>query len=53
MSKNFDKLSIHEISEKLGLSPERLEDIIQLIMNKQKSPIKKYVKYNNEVIFNR
>ncbi|MHA2288175.1 MAG: hypothetical protein ACXABG_05260 [Promethearchaeota archaeon] len=52
MSENFDKLSLHDIAEKLALSPERLEDIIHLIMNRQKSPIKKYVKYNNEVIFN-
>lgn len=52
MSENFDKLSLGEISEKLAIAPERLEAIIHLIMNRQKSPIKKYVKYNNEVIFN-
>jgi hypothetical protein len=52
MSKNFDKLSLREISEKLAMPPERLEDVIHIIMNRQKSPIKKYVKYNNEVIFN-
>jgi len=52
MSENFDKLSLREISEKLAIAPERLEVIIHLIMNRQKSPIKKYVKYNNEVIFN-
>ncbi len=52
MSENFDKLSLREISEKLAIAPERLEDIIHLFMNRQKSPIKKYVKYNNELIFN-
>ena len=52
MSKNYVKLSLDDISEKLALSPERVEDVIQLIMTKQKSPIKKYVKYSNEVIFN-
>ncbi len=51
MSENFDKLSLREISEKLTIGPERLEVIIHLIMKSQKSPIKKYVKYNNEVIF--
>ena len=53
MSENYDKLSLREISEMLSLSPERVEDIINLIINKQKSPIKKYTKYNNELIFNK
>jgi len=52
MSENYDRLSLHEISEKLAIAPDRLEDIISLFIDKQKSPIKKYVKYNNEVIFN-
>jgi len=53
MSETYDKLSLREISEMLSLSPERVEDIINLIINKQKSPIKKYTKYNNELIFNK
>jgi len=53
MSENYDKLSLREISEMLSIAPERVEDIINLIMNKQKSPIKKYKKYNNELIFNK
>ena len=52
MSENYDKLSLQEISEKLAVAPDRLEDIINLFLIKQKSPIKKYTKYNNEVIFN-
>ena len=53
MSENYDRLSLGEISEKLAITPERLEEIINLILNKQNSPIKKYRKFNNEVIFNR
>jgi len=53
MSENYDKLSLREISEMLSIAPERVEDIIHLIINKQKSPIKKYKKYNNELIFNK
>ena len=53
MSENYDKLSLREISEMLSIAPERVEDIINLIINKQKSPIKKYTKYNNELIFNK
>ena len=53
MSENYDKLSLREISEMLSLAPERVEDIINLFINKQKSPIKKYTKYNNELIFNK
>lgn len=53
MSENYDKLSLHEISEMLSIAPERVEDLINLIINKQKSPIKKYTRYNNEVIFSR
>lgn len=53
MSENYDRLSLGEISEKLAITSERLEDIIILILNKQNSPIKKYRKFNNEVIFNR
>jgi len=53
MSENHDKLSLHEISEMLSIAPERVEDLINLIINKQKSPIKKYTRYNNEVIFSR
>ncbi|NVM17538.1 MAG: hypothetical protein HWN80_07465 [Candidatus Lokiarchaeota archaeon] len=53
MSENYDKLSLQEISEKLSIAPDRLEDIIDLIIDKQKSPIKKYTKYNNELTFNK
>ncbi|MFX1447868.1 MAG: hypothetical protein ACFFCG_07000, partial [Promethearchaeota archaeon] len=52
MSESYNKLSLREISEKLSIAPERLEDIIKLILNKKKSPIKKFIKYKNEVIFN-
>jgi len=53
MSENYDKLSLREISHMLLIAPERVENLINLIINKQKSPIKKYTKYNNEVIFNK
>jgi len=53
MSETYDKLSLRKISKMLSLAPERVEDIINLIINKQKSPIKKYTKYNNELIFNK
>ncbi|MBY8987856.1 MAG: hypothetical protein KGD61_05330 [Candidatus Lokiarchaeota archaeon] len=53
MSENYDKLSLRDISEMLAIAPEKVEDIINLIIDKQKSPIKKYTKYNNELTFNR
>ncbi len=53
MSENYDKLKLREISEMLSIAPERVEDIITLIINKHKSPIKKYTKYNSELIFNK
>ncbi len=52
MSEKFEKLTINEISEKLSIVPERIEDIINFIQNQPKNPIKKYVRYNKEVFFN-
>ena len=53
MAKTYDKLSIIEISEKLSISPNKIEDIIKLLINKPKSPLKKYSEYNHEVFFNK
>ena len=53
MAKNYDKLSIDEISEMLSISPNKIEDIINLLLNNPKSPIKKYTQYNRQVIFNK
>jgi O-acetylhomoserine/O-acetylserine sulfhydrylase-like pyridoxal-dependent enzyme len=53
MSEKFEKLTINEISEKLSIPPERIEDIINFIQNQPKNPIKKYVVYNKEVFFKR
>ncbi len=53
MSEKYDKLSLHDISEILSIAPERVEDIINLIIEKKKSPIKKYTQHNREVIFNK
>ena len=53
MAKNYEKLSINEISEKLSISPDKIEGIIKLLLNNPKSPIKKYTQYNREVIFNK
>jgi len=53
MSKNYEKLSINEISEKLSISPGKIEDLINLITANPKSPIKKYIQYNREVFFNK
>jgi len=53
MAKNYEKLSINEISEKLSISPDKIEDIIKLLLNDPKSPIKKYTQYNRQVIFNK
>jgi len=51
MSEKFEKLTINEISEKLSIVPERIENIIKFIQNQPKNPIKKYVMYNKEVFF--
>ena len=53
MAKNYDKLSIDEISEILSISPDKIEDIINLLLNNPKSPINKYTQYNRQVIFNK
>ncbi len=53
MSEKFEKLTINEISEKLSIVPERIEDIIKFIQNQPNNPIKKYVMYNKEVFFKR
>ncbi|MHA1459342.1 MAG: hypothetical protein ACTSO6_10410 [Promethearchaeota archaeon] len=53
MAKNYEKLSVSEISEKLSISPDKIEDLINLLINRPKSPIKKYTQYNREVIFNK
>lgn len=52
MSKSYNSLHLHEISQMLSISPEKLEDIIKSFLNKQNSPIKRYIKYYNEVLFN-
>ena len=51
MSEKFEKLTINEISEKLSIVPERIEDIIKFIQNQPNNPIKKYIMYNKEVFF--
>lgn len=53
MSEKFEKLTINEISEKLSIVPERIEDIIKFIQNQPNNPIKKYIMYNKEVFFKR
>ncbi len=53
MAKNYEKLSLNEISEKLSISPDKIEDFINLLLNNPKSPIKKYTQYNQQVIFNK
>ncbi len=53
MSENYDRLSLGDISEKLAIAPDRLEDIIHLFLSKQNSPINRYIKFKNVVIFNR
>ena len=50
---NYEKLSINEISEKLSISPDKIEIIINLLLDHPKSPIKKYTQYNQQVIFNK
>jgi len=53
MAKNYEKLSINEISEKLSISPGKIVDLINLLIDNPKSPIKKYIQYNQEVFFNK
>ncbi|MBA7541365.1 hypothetical protein ES705_33677 [subsurface metagenome] len=53
MAKNYEKLSVNEISEKLSISPGKIEDLIKILLNNPKSPIKRYTQYNREVIFNK
>jgi hypothetical protein len=50
-SKEYDKLPISILSNRLAINQEKLVDFITLIMKQPKSPIKSYLTDTNEVCF--
>jgi len=52
-SKQYDKLSITELSEKLAINQDSLSNFLGIIMKDPNCPIKKYNTYTQEVIFSR
>ncbi len=50
-SKEFDKISISNLSEKMAINQDRLIDFINLIMKRPKSPIKSFFPSSQEVYF--
>ncbi len=52
-SKQYDRLSITELSEKLAINQDSLSNFLGVIMKDPNCPIKKYNAYTQEVIFSR
>jgi hypothetical protein len=52
LANKYQKLTITELSEKLGLSEEETTDLISKIMKKEKTPIRLLNYTNREVLFN-
>ncbi|MFX0141998.1 MAG: hypothetical protein ACFFDN_50645, partial [Candidatus Hodarchaeota archaeon] len=52
-SKQYDKLSITELSEKLAINQDSLSHFLDIITKGPNCPIKKYNTYTQEVIFSR
>ena len=50
-SKEFDKISISNLSEKMEINQDRLIDFITLIMKRQQSPIKSFFPSSQEIYF--
>jgi len=50
-SKEFDKISISNLSEKMEINQDRLIDFITLIMKRQQSPIKSFLPSSQEIYF--
>jgi len=52
-SKQYDKLSITKLSEKLAINQDSLSNFLGIIMKDPNCPIKKFNTYTQEVIFSR
>lgn len=52
-SKQYDKLSITELSDKLAINQDSLSHFLDIIMKDPNCPIKNYNTYTQEVIFSR
>jgi hypothetical protein len=52
-SKQFEKLTISELSRKLSMNSDQLASFIHLIIKQPGSPIKRFNSLTHEVIFNR
>jgi hypothetical protein len=52
-SKQYDKLTLDQISYRLGLNSDQLRNFIDLIVKAPKSPIKQFDPHTQEIIFNK
>ena len=50
-SKEYDKVSVSTLSNRMAINQDRLVDFINLIMKQPKSPIKNYISDTREVYF--
>ncbi|MFW9938980.1 MAG: hypothetical protein ACFFD5_15140 [Candidatus Thorarchaeota archaeon] len=50
-SKSYDKLTLQNVSERLAIKPEYLLNLIKLIIEQPKTPIKSYNPKTQEIIF--
>ena len=50
-SKEYDKISVSTLSNRMAINQDRLVDFINLIMKQPKSPIKNYISDTQEVYF--
>jgi len=52
-SKNFDKLSLSNLSNKMAMNQDQLHDFINIIKKQPKSPVQDYIPKTQEIVFKR
>jgi len=52
-SKNFDKLSLSNLSNKMAMNQDQLYDFINIIKKQPKSPVQDYIPKTQEIVFKR
>jgi len=52
-SKDFDKLSLSNLSNKMAMNQDQLHDFINIIKKQPKSPVQDYIPKTQEIVFKR
>ncbi len=52
-SKDFDKLSLSNLSNKMAMNQDQLYDFINIIKKQPKSPVQEYIPKTQEIVFKR